>query len=749
MTSIRRSSPLLALLATLFLGAPAAAEQFDVTGTHSRRGAFSGKLELERRSNGDLFVSLQIARPGREPAVASGPVLERLGGHLKATLVSAAGIAGRLGSDPAAETTLELDLAPDGDSVRFTITDAAGVGRGVGRKAAETVPIIVPAEEGDDLVGRLVAVNERRSREVRATRPADFERELDIADFLHVGVAADVAQLTDRDLTVEQRQAIAGRDGRWAWIASKVQGGATIDVGASIPLGGAGRAEVGLEAGGALSYEVVDLLQLPTGLNDWRSALQQLRDTARRVFTLPLTADEALAHPLGAERTFEGMFTVAVSGTLGVGYETSVLNDTVEIGASAHVGGFYRLRQNLKLELHRLEGTSVRVRLQKGRRHEFGAEAKAFLGLAMAGETSLERPAELGAVEYLEPVKDEDGRVGSYLCFELGVSASEERSNGMDMSYRFDLSEPRARLAYERAVRGDMVDAAAAASEQGTGVTLEFRIFDRERKTYTTSELTVSELYNTSARRRVTARELLVRDRAGETLYNILRIQRKRSVGGLAALFTGGKVEETMLFELVRADRRDDAVTSRSLRYRLERSDGSTSLAEVQRLRRILKSWGMTGLDEGSLPTPGWRLFSSRYGETSQRIAVDLGEAGLDAVFQRSREDLERAYLDAALISGDAFVGTYSAFVVMAAGRQFATAVAALGDEPDGELRAKGLAELVRKSGWDITPISALVRLCPPQYVRIQAAIAGERIEYDAERRGGLFDAPLAELHGH
>ena len=85
----------------------------------------------------------------------------------------------------------------------------------------------------------------------------------------------------------------------------------------------------------------------------------------------------------------------------------------------------------------------------------------------------------------------------------------------------------------------------------------------------------------------------------------------------------------------------------------------------------------------------------------------------------------------------------------MAAGKAFARAVAALGDEPDGELRAKGLAELVRRSGWDITPISALVRLCPAQYVRIQAAIAGERIEYDAEKRGGLFDAPLASLHGN
>lgn len=743
-------TPLLALLAAVALAAPAAAQQFDVTGSHSRRGAFSGKLDLERRSNGDLVVTLVAGARGGQASTATGPVLERLGSHLKATLYTASGIAGRLGNDPAAEVRLELDLAADGSSVRFTLADAQGTGRGEGRKAARTVPVIVPADEGPDLVGRLQAVNERRAREVRETRPADFEREFDVSDFLHVGVAGDIAQLTDRDLTVEQRQAIAGRDGRWAWIASKVQGGATVDVGATIPLGGVGRAEVGLEAGGAMSYEVVDLLQLPTGLNDWRSALQNLKDTARRVFTLPLTADEALAHPLGAERTFEGMFTVAVSGTLGVGYETTALNDLVEVGASAHAGGFYRLRQNLKLELHRLEGTSVRVRLQKGRSHEFGAEARAFLGLAVAEETSLERPSELGSVEYLEPVKDDRGGVGSYLCFELGVSASEERSNGMDMSYRFDLSKQKARAAYERAVRGDMINAAVASSEQGSGVTLEFRIFDRERKTYRTADLTISELFSTSARRRVTARELLVRDRAGETLYTILRIQRKRSVGGFAAFFTGGKVEETMLFELLRADRRDDRTTSRSLRYVLERADGSTSLAEVQRLRRILRSWGLTGLDEGSLPTPGWRLFSSRYGETNQRIAVDLGEQGLDAVYRCSQEQLERAYLDAATISGDAYVGgAYAVYAVMAAGKAFAKAVAALGDEPDGELRAKGLAELVRRSGWDITPISALVRLCPPQYVRIQAAIAGERIDYDAEKRGGMFDAPLAELHGH
>ena len=54
----------------------------------------------------------------------------------------------------------------------------------------------------------------------------------------------------------------------------------------------------------------------------------------------------------------------------------------------------------------------------------------------------------------------------------------------------------------------------------------------------------------------------------------------------------------------------------------------------------------------------------------------------------------------------------------------------------------------MRRSGWDIPPVSAIVRLCPPQYVRIQAAIAGERIDYDAEKRGGLFDAPLASIHG-
>lgn len=738
-----------ALVAALVLAGPVAAEQFDVRGDGAR-GPFTGWLKLDRKPNGDLMVVLSMGGPDGPQIVSAGPVLERTGGRMQARLVSPVGMAAAVSGQPRVESQLRLELVDDATGVRFTVTDPSGAAQGTGTRSDRAAPApVVAAPHG--LVGRLKALAAKEAKKALESG-IDLKESLDLASFLHVGIGGEVAVVADRDRTPEQTKALEGRDGSWAWVRTDIDGGVRLPFSASIPIGGAGTVSVGLEAGAALSYEVEELLQLPAGVKDWKTGLKGLKETGARVFSLPLTADEALAHPLGASRTLEGELTVAVSGSLGVGYDAKVLDELLEVGASAHVGGFYRLRQHLRLELVRLEGSAVRVRLDKGRRHTVGASARALVGASISEGTVVGEVSDLTSIEYLEPVTEAavsgvNGAIRSWLRFELKGDVSAETASGVDISYRFDLRQPRARAAYERAVRGDLTVAAAASETPGAGVALEYRVFDHERRTFAAADLHVSELVDASTRRAVTTKELLVRDKAGETLFDIIRVQRQREVGGLVALFTGGKTKETMTFELVRGDRLDDASTKldRSLRYRLERKDGKTGINEVARLRRVLASWGLTGLDEAALPTPEKRFLRSRYGETTTRIAVDLSERGVGAVLQRSPAELREAYLAAWAIVEDDAPGNSA----KKDADRFAADVAALAKQPDGEARARALGQLVRRAGWDVTPISALVRLCPRENLRIQAAIAGDRIDYDAERRGRWFDSRLADLHGH
>lgn len=737
-----------ALVAVAALASPAAAEQFEVAGAHGARGPFTGWLKLDRKGNGDLMVVLGVVRDGRE-VVSAGPVLERLGTRMRARLVSPVGLAARVEGAPRIESAIALEVVEGGERVRFTVTDPDGEARGEGARS-DRAPAPV-ATDGQGLKGRLKALAAKKVKDALEDG-VGLDQRFELTDFLHIGIGGEVALVSERDQTKEQRAALAGRAGRWAWVRTDIDGGVRLPFGATIPLGGAVTASVGLEAGAALSYEVVDLTQLPEGVADWKQGLEGLRDLGERVFTLPLTAEEALAHPLGAHRTLEGQLTVAVSGSLGVGYDTKVAGDLLEVGASAHVGGFYRLRQHLRLELTRLGGSAVRVRLDRGRRHAVGATARAFLGASLGEDRVVAEVSELTSLEYLEPVTEAAvGGVGdvvkSVLRFELSGQVSAESANGVDISYRFDLRQERARAAYERAVRGDLTAAAAASGAPGSGVELEYRVFDHERRTFAAASAHISELVDASTSRSITAKELNVRDKAGDTLFHVIRVQRARKVGGLVAMFTGGRTKETMTFEMVRGDRLDDASTrlDRQLRYRLERSDSRSGLNEVAQLRRVLASWGLEGLDEASLATPERRFLRSRYGETTTRIAVDLSERGVGAVLGKGRDELERAYLEAWAIVEDEQPGSGA----RKDAARFAADVAALAQEPDAEARARALGELVRRAGWDVTPVSALVRLCPRENIRIQAAIAGDRIDYDAERRGRWFDSRLADLHGH
>lgn len=736
------------LVAALVLAGPAAAEQFDVRGDGAR-GPFTGWLKLDRKPNGDLMVVLSMGAPGGQQVVSAGPVLERNGGHMQARLVSPVGLAAAVSAQPRTESQVVLELVDEATGVRFTVTDPVGAAQGTGTRSDRAAPAPVDAPHG--LVGRLKALAEKEAKKALESG-IDLKESLDLASFLHVGIGGEVAVVAERDQTAEQRRALDGRDARWAWVRTDIDGGVRLPFSASIPIGGAGTVSVGLEAGAALSYEVEELLQLPAGVKDWKTGVKGLKETVSRVFSLPLTADEALAHPLGASRTLEGELTVAVSGSLGVGYDAKVKDELLEVGASAHVGGFYRLRQHLRLELVRLDGSAVRVRLDKGRRHTVGASARALVGATISEDHVVGEVSDLTSLEYLEPVTEAgvgavNGAIRSWLRLEVKGDVSAETASGVDISYRFDLRQPRARAAYERAVRGDLTAAATASEVPGAGVALEYRVFDHERRTFAAADLHVSELIDASTRRSVTTKELQIRDKAGETLFDIIRVQRERQVGGLVALFTGGKTKETMTFELVRGDRQDDASTrlDRSLRYRLERKDGKTGVDEVARLRRVLASWGLTGLDEAALPTPERRFLRSRYGETTTRIAVDLSERGVGAVLQRSPAELREAYLAAWAIVEDDAPGSGA----KKDAERFAADVAALAAQPDSEARARALGQLVRRAGWDVTPISALVRLCPRENLRIQAAIAGDRIDYDAERRGRWFDSRLADLHGH
>jgi len=778
LTALPRALALAGALAAAGSAAAIAEETYALSGNHADRGGFSTRLVLD---GDDAQLTLRFTTG---EVVATGSVAPPAGGDrwpLQGQLRITQGLAGTL-IDAQSAIAVELyAAAPDSVVLFFWDRQSDAWTRATGRRVDAG-----DDEDDDDLGdairrGDLLVYTKREVRRLagRGVREAlesgfDLGTTLKLTDFFHIGLDAGTEMLEADELTPEQIEAVAHQPHPHVWFSTEVEGGVRLPFRASIPLGAYGNVGVGLEPGAELTYEVVDLYRVPDGFGDASGFYQEFKRMGRRVFDLPLTADEAADMTLGASRSLEGQMTLAVSGSLGVGYDTTEFNDVVEVGASARVGGFYRLRRNFRMAATRLRGDTVRLQVTDGRSKGPGASARLFLGAGLNEDEVSEELAP--SAEYLQPVVDvavdgADSVVKKVLRFRLRGNVSRTDEDEVDIAYRFDLSEPTARRAYERTVRGDLTHAAYLSTRAGSGVEREFRVLEAERRVYQGAELDISVIVEGNVREDVAATDLLVEDAAGNNLYSVYRFHRTRRLGLLSFLGSlgGRKWDERIFVELIRHVDADEAadriaggnlpadaelnagslpywLSRRAFRFRYDLRDPITRKSEGERLRDVLAALGLDGA--AGLPVPERRLFRSRYGKTRTHLSVDVAEPGVRFLMGRlnQEEAFRDAFLDAYEEIGEGERDSSKArrkadrFIEHLNGVKFSNST----DE-----RAEHLEELFEDSGWDLTMITAIVKIVPRSTVRIFASIDGKRIAFTHHEAGERYEEFLPNLHGH
>lgn len=699
-------------------------------------------ITVRRVPNGDLEVQLELDPPGdRAPVHLAGPVHLRSQTRLEARLRprGEAGIAAALGGErPAAQDPSQLTLErQEGDRVEARLISPSGqvvVARGAPVRAAAA-----PRPVG--LRGRLLALGRKGLDEVlggRVTLGAD----LPVSDFLHLGVTTRLRLLDRGQLEPEQETALLSAP-RSTWIETELEGGARLPFQLPLPLGPAGLA-VGIEPGTRLRYRVRELHALAADERPEarRSALAAL---ARRAIDLPLDAAEAEALTLGAECALEGEMSLALRGQLGLGLTTACLGDVVEVGGQARVGGFWRVSAPFRLSVLREEAARVRVRWTRTRRRELGAEARLFLGVAGVDRHALEDAAP--PLEYFQPAGALAGaaasQLGKLLRFELRGRVGRTEEDELDLIYSFDLADPAARAAYERAVRGDLTGADELTGRGPGPVEQVLRVVEHEQRRWCDGELGISELWSDKASRALTIKDLELTDREGAARLDVVRAERRSGRDFLFGAVAGSRREANL--EVIR-ELPAGGVETRALRWRLVLRDPRTSRRDVDRLRRLVARWGLPLADEEALPTPGRRLLRSRFGRTRTLLQVDVSPAGVTALLAASPAELREAWARAQRLVDGHEQDDPSSSEGGREARAFADQVARLG--AGREDLAQAVSELSALAGHDPVLAAALLELVPRETVRLRAELDGRRADYDGERRGAGF-APGRPLYGH
>jgi len=754
---MRNLAPHLALLAGLCLLSPAAAEE--VYRLKASDGSdFSGTLTLrDPAANGLRDLVLDT------PALSTRAAVRVLDfKDFRANLPTAGAVGALQGA-----SNLELAWQYDLNEREGKVT--------IYKDGALSLAAKVEPQDKDDTkihVGRLLAfkkeevskaLGKAKAEAKDALRDAiedgiDVSETLKLSKYFHVGIETGIRAIPYEEYTPMQASTRLKHPDH-VWLANYVEGGARVPLNASIPLGGAASFNTGINANGELRYTVVDLYEKPTGVKDVKGVIEVLKGMGRRVFDLPLTAQEALDLTVGAERALEGRWSLTISGNLTYGHDEKIPGTNVEVGASARVGGFYRLRNTMRVEVSRLPGTSVRVQTQKIRFKGPGVGARLLVGLDTSDE-ALE-PDDTEINEFFVKAADELFKI------ELRADAGKESGTDFDFAYHLDLSKAPARDAYEAMIRGDMRIADSMLNDPESGVTLEFRVFEQEDWFYKRSRLVLSRLIGGKWNKDVHVSDMNIEDEAGRHLYNVFRYNQQKKKTFLHKSWRKSLLVDVVRSSEITGDETPDQLSvlksRRALRYRLVRRDASTYNGEMRRIDRVATALGL-GDPIGLNHKPKFKLFKSRYGKTELRLDVEISEWGIRTIMGKAgNPDLIR----------DAFAEAYDVVwevdprkldphdddltpreeTALRKLPRFVESVVTIRNSgwtaANHKERAKHFKRLIEDGGWDMVTVVALCKLAPSDCVRVQMSIDGKRMSFDDGFEGERFDSFKPNLHGH
>jgi len=764
------------------------AKTYTLRGTDSRRGDYSLQVTLKGIPGKGVMITREaIYSTGRERHRGLGGLSE---GEIRGRFDEQIGATGVLSGADSASFQLRIRLSGQ-DKIEIRERSARGEGRARGQLGAPNANAGGSnggSSNGGGFVGKFVqkgkhlvavakdkvAARIKKEGAKLAYDGVKLEEEFKLASFLHVGVGGKLEALESGELSPSQIETSRVRPGG-VWLRSNVHGGPRVALSTSIPLGDVSIG-LGFNSAARLDYTVTDHYPIPAGVTDIDTALADLRQVGSRSFDLPLDAAEARAMTVGATRVFEGRAHVAVNGNLSIGHEVANIQDVLKVGASARVGGFYKISGRARVEVERLARDRVRVRLSRGHATQRGVNADLLLG-ASVDDAGLR--AELSpAVEYLDEalidlgklpaalrerivaeaedaaVDQVKGIVRKTLRFQIRASATKTDDDELDLAYRFDLTRGPAQAAYERAVRGDFTKAGKLSLDPQSGVSLDHRVVDAETTTHLAASLDLSVL-SVSASRKIRLQDLSVEDESGRTHYEVWRYNRDFKLN----LFDHerGKKVDVEVIRKTRPDATiDDERLSRSMRFRFDVIDPITRESEAESIQRLVDSWG---LNSGSnLPRPESRgLLASRYGKTRTQIDVQIADRGIEKILGSTRGQLFAAYAAAyGVIEGkqplwatsqgrnridSAEHDDHDSYEFerrqMERARKFANNVHKLARATSGKDRAKALKWIANSARYDLYAMAAMVNLAPRETLTIDASLLGERIRVVDGVRGG------------
>ncbi|MEZ6186751.1 MAG: hypothetical protein R3F62_17290 [Planctomycetota bacterium] len=731
-------------------------------GQDSRRGAYTLELQVQRVEDGELHVRrVATYAEAREGTRGKGWVR---GGVLRVTLAESLGLDGALeGGQVSQPVVLELRRGADGALVAHEVSP-----RGEGAAKGEAPRPADPADQ-DRGSGSLLAVGAdklgqavRRQGEKLLYDGVRLRQEVGLGRYLHVGAGGEIRGLRGSDLTPAQAETLGQRPGH-VWLESEVFGGARVPLSTQIPLSDSSSLRLGFEAGTRIDYTVTDLYRVPAGVTDLGTMVRTLQGMGTRAFDLPLRAGEAQRMTPGAKRVFEGSAHVAVDGRFQVGHSFGQAG-ALRFGATAGVGGFYRISGRHRIEVERLSGSAVRVRVRRGRTTSRGVTADVVLGASLDGEAILEALPEL--TEYVGQAEIDGGKLsaeGRAALVAAGISVADgvvrkllrvrvaanasatTIRDDLDLTYRFDLGNSAARQAYERAVRGDFT-AASTQAAGGRGVIMERRHVGVERRTHVGASLQVSQVLSASVSRTTSLANGTIDEPLGTSTYDVGRYERDSEFS-----FFSSERERRIDFEIVRRTRAQR--TERSLRFRVEILDPSTFTKEALGFRRLVGDWGMNHVSQLGARNDADGL-RGRYRQTRTVVELRIGENGLRRLFANSEAGYFAAYARAwQVYHGEAPTwATRHGQISVQGGEdddakrelrraeEFARHMAVLAGNPSDRAKRRALNVVAGSAKYGLFGLAALSYLVPRDQISLDASMVGNRIRVVDRYRGANAD---------
>jgi hypothetical protein len=777
-----RFSPVLGLIAILSCASAASAydhvvdgeQTYRLQGAHSQRGAFESKIVLTPTKDG-----VEVTRTEGDSVLRGTGQLR--GDQLRVSLAVYRGAAKalqRVGED-AEPVELRLRFGEDG-SLESRFKDASGTATAKGKQDSKADDDDDDDDDDGKLRGKvkqagkhLVALG-KKELEKLAYKGAAIEQTFKVSDYLHLGVGVELRALDPDKQTALQKATAAAAAERSAWLVTEIEGGVKVPLSASIPVGGAVTLGLGFQAGAKVNYAVTHLYELPDGL-DVSDTVDLLKDLGKRSYDLPLDWAEAAALDPGSRAVLEGEATLAANGNLRIGHHVTDFGDNVvRVGASARLGGFYRVSGNLRFEVYRLAKSEVRLRILRSKKRSRGVSADLFLGASVdRGEASdrIEPSVDYFDNALLRKVRDAAvdaavdevaDRVERALRVKISAGASNSTRDDVNISYRFDLSVAAAQGAYDRAIRGDLRLAESLRRDSASGVVREYRVLEAAEAQHMAVNLNLSVLLGAGAKRTVTIKDLDVEEgNDAKVHYDLFTFNRRRYLSLIGKKL---KLEEhrsrEVTIDVVRKTLASGEF-ARSFRFTYSVVDPFTTKGEGDDLRRLVRYWKLS--DETNQPKHKFRLFRSRYGETKTKISVDVSEEGLQRILTVSDITQFMAYIES-------YQAVYGETPVWAdpekreelredwadndqnedrqraeldRAEDFVVDLQKLASTENADERALQLKKLAKNARYSLMGIATLVRLAPREALSVQVSMNGERIQVGDSWEGARSSGPL------